>query len=216
MFSSVQTTTPLASRATAAAVEITGLRKQFGNQVVVDDFALTLAAGSITGLVGRGKTTVLAMVAGVLPPDDGNVRVFGVDVWSDRPHAMASTPLDGGPHLDDPTAWATLTRAAVQQGLDPEEAVLRSWDLLAQVGLSAVATVRLVDYSPGMHSRLLLARALVGRPAVLVLDDLFRGVDDESARRIRFVLERFVTGGGAVLLSGEHPHGLCDEVRVLA
>ena len=212
MFASVQTATRLAS----AAVEITGLRKQFGDQVVVDDLTLTLAAGTITGLVGRGKTTVLAMVAGVLPPDDGNVRVFGVDVWSDRPHAMASTPLDGGPHLDDPTAWATLTRAAVRHGLDPEEAVLRSWDLLAQLGLSAVATVRLGDYSPGMHSRLLLARALVGRPAVLVLDDLFRGVDDESARRIRLVLERFVTSGGAVLLSGEHPHGLCDEVRMLA
>lgn len=212
MFSSAQTLT----RTTVAAVEITGLRKQFGDQVVVDDFALTVASGSITGLVGRGKTTVLAMVAGVLPPDEGSVRVFGVDVWSDRPHAMASTPLDGRSHRGDPTGWATLTRAALRHGLDPEETVLRSWDLLAQVGLADAATVRLFDYSPGMHSRLLLARALVSRPALLVLDDLFRGVDDESARRIRLVLERFVTGGGAVLLSGEHPHGLCDEVRVLA
>ena len=218
MFTSVQTRIPSQSRRSAPAVEISGLGKQFGDDKVVDGFALTVSSGRITGLVGRGKTTVLAMVAGVLPPDEGSVRVFGVDVWADERHArrvVASTPLDGGT-CDDPTGWAALVEAGRSQGLDPEETVVRAWDVLAQVGLADVATELLAEYPAGRHARLMLARALVGRPALLVLDDLFRGVDEESARWIQAVLERFAADGGTVLLSGEHPQGLCDEVHELA
>jgi ABC-2 type transport system ATP-binding protein len=187
-------------------VRIDGLCKQFGDVKVVDGFGLTLAPGTITTVVGKAKTTVLAMVAGLLPPDDGSVRVFGVDVWDDEQHAkrvVASTPLDGGTLDGNPTAWAALLDAGRQHRLDPEETVVRAWHVLTQVGLADVATLRLGDHTPGMHSRLMLARALLGRPALLVLDDPFRGVDEASARRIRAVLEGFAAAGGTVLLSGD-------------
>src|SRR4051812_39233773 len=193
MFTSVQTLTPpLSWRPAGAAVEITGLAKQFGDHKVVDRFGLTVPQGSITALVGGAKTTVLAMVAGVLPPDEGCVRVFGVDVWEDSRHAarvIASTPLDGGTLDGNPTGWAALIDEGRRHGLDPEETVVRAWDVLEQVELADVATQRLGDYTPGRHSRLMLARALMGRPALLVLDDLFRGVDEASAHRIGLVLK---------------------------
>jgi ABC-2 type transport system ATP-binding protein len=217
MFTSVSTLTPLASRpAAAAAVEISGLRKQFGDQVVVDDVAFQVRAGTVTGLVGSGKTTVLAMVAGVLPPDEGTVRVFDVDLWEDRQRvirSVANTPLDGSGPRGDLTAWATLTSAA--KGLDPEEVVVRTWDLLTVTGLAEQTMARVSDLTAGMRSRLMLARALLGRPALLVLDEPFRDADEESALTIRLVLERFVAEGGTVVLSGPHPHGLCDEVLEL-
>ncbi|WP_211769519.1 ATP-binding cassette domain-containing protein [Kutzneria sp. CA-103260] len=203
----------------ASAVEITGLCKQFGDDVVVSGFGLSARRGSVVGVVGRGKTTVLAMLAGVLPPDEGTVEVLGVDVWRERRRAsalMASTPLDGAaPPSPALTGWAMLVGAGLLQGMGAEQVVDKTGELLGSTGLAHAGGELVESYTPGMRSRLHLARALLRSPRLLVLDEPFRDVDAGSARTIAAVLDEFTATGGTVVLSGDHPDGVCDDVLLL-
>lgn len=219
MLSSVSTAVPPPrSPRSAAAVEIAGLHKQFGDDVVVSEASRQARPGSVVGVVGRGKTTLLAMLAGVLPPDEGAVRVFGVDVWRQRHRAdglMASTPLDGATPSRARTGRAMLVGAGLLRGMTADEVASRSEELLAATGLAHVGDEPISGHTPGMRSRLHLARALLAEPRLLVLDEPFRAADAGSVRTVAAVLDQFTATGGTVVLSGEHPDGVCDDVWLL-
>ncbi|MFI9387101.1 ATP-binding cassette domain-containing protein [Kutzneria sp. NPDC052558] len=219
MLSSVSTVSPPARRPRSApAVLITGLHKQFGDDVVVTGLDLRARPGSVVAVAGRGKTTLLAMLAGVLPPDEGSVRVFGVDVWREWDRAtrlVASTPLDGGAPSRAESGWAMLTGAGLLHGLRAEEVVAASTELLDLTGLGDAADEPVAHYTPGMRSRLHLARALLTGPRLLVLDEPFRGVDPDSARTIAALFDRFTASGGTVVFSGEQIDGVSDDVWLL-
>jgi len=219
MLTSVSTEVPSQRPSrSAAAVEITGLRKQFGDDVVVSEPCLRARLGSVVGVLGRGKTTLLAMLTGVLPPDEGGVRVFGVDVWRDQRRAsalMASTPLDGATPPQALSGWAMLTGTGLLHGMDAEQVVRRTVELLDLTGLADAGGEPVGHYTPGMRSRLYLARALLTGPRLLVLDDPFRAADAGSARTIGAVFDQFTATGGTVVLSGEYPDGVCDDVWLL-
>jgi ABC-2 type transport system ATP-binding protein len=207
----------------APALQIAGLRKAFGATVAVDDVRLTVPRGSFFGLVGpngAGKTTSLSMAVGLLRPDAGSVRIFGVDVWESpqRAKAMVGVLPDGMALPERLTGRELLTYTGLLRGLDPATVAARADELLGVLELADAERTLVIDYSAGMRKKIGLATALLHAPRLLVLDEPFEAVDPVSASTIRTILQRFVASGGAVVLSShvmELVEKLCDHVAVI-
>ena len=205
------------------ALEIDGLCKVFGDHVAVDHVALTVPAGSCFGMVGvngAGKTTLLSMATGLLRPDAGTARVFGVDVWTDAPRATALLGVlpDGLGMPERLTGEEVLTYLGLLRGLTEPVVRERRGELLDALELPHGRERLVVEYSTGMRKKLGLAVALLHGPRLLVLDEPLEAVDPVSARTIRRILADFVAGGGSVVISS-HVMALveqiCDHVAVV-
>jgi ABC-2 type transport system ATP-binding protein len=187
---------------TAAAVELTGVSKWYGNVVAVNDITMTLGPG-VTGLLGpngAGKTTVLHMMAGFLPASRGTVLVGGQPAWR-NPSVYSGLGivsereavhgfLTGGEFV---LASAKLHRLA-----DPAGAARRAIEL---VEMADAAGRRMDTYSKGMRQRMRVASALVHDPAVLLLDEPFNGMDPRQRMHMMELLHAMGDQGRTVLFS---------------
>ncbi|WET76725.1 ABC transporter ATP-binding protein [Amycolatopsis sp. QT-25] len=206
-----------------AALELSGLVKVFGVHRAVDGVDLTVPAGSFYGLVGpngAGKTTSLLMAVGLLRPDEGTARVFGHDVWRDPLDAkkLVGVLPDGLALPERLTGREFLTYLGLLRGLGEEMVGRRADELLAVLELDSSRT-SVLEYSTGMRKKISLAAALLHAPKLLVLDEPFEAVDPVSAATIRTILERFVAGGGSVILSSHVMvlvEQLCSHVGIIA
>jgi ABC-2 type transport system ATP-binding protein len=193
-------------------IEMRTLTKRFGERPAVDALTATVRPGAVTGFLGpngAGKSTTLRMVLGLDRPTAGNVTVAG------RRFADLATPLRTVGSLLDPvglhpgrTPAKHLAWLAASNGL-PRRRVA---EVLDQVELSAVAGRRAGGLSLGMRQRLGLAAALLGDPAVLVLDEPINGLDTTGVRWLRTLLRRFAVEGRTVLLSSH----LMSEMQLTA
>ena len=208
----------------APALRLTGLHKQFGDTTAVDHLDLTVPPGSFFGLVGpngAGKTTALSMAVGLLRPDAGSARIFGVDVWADPVAAkrLIGVLPDGMALPERLTGRELLTYLGLLRGLDRSTVAARAGELLEVLELTAAERTMVTDYSAGMRKKITLATALLHTPRLLVLDEPFEAIDPVSAATIRVILGRFVDAGGSVVLSS-HVMALveqvCDHVGVIA
>ena len=184
-------------------VEVRGLSKSFGAVRAVDDLSFTVEPGSITGFLGpngAGKTTTLRMALGLERPDAGTATFDGV-AYADLPSpvrtvgAVLETAFhparSGRNHL------RVYCRAA---GLP----VSRADEVLAQVGLADAGRRRAGGYSLGTRQRLALATALLGDPAVLVLDEPANGLDPEGIQWLRGFLRHLAHTEGRTVLVSSH------------
>jgi ABC-2 type transport system ATP-binding protein len=205
-----------------AAVDVRDLTVRFGDVVAVDGLDLTLAAGASVALVGRngaGKSTTLRVLAGVLPPTSGSVRVGGVDVVGDPAAAKARVGYcpDVGGLIPRATPWEHLQLAATLRGLAPGWQD-RAHDLLGQFELEAVAHRLTADFSHGMGRRMSVVLAAFHSPEVLLLDEPFDGVDPLGVDATLTVVSELRLAGTAVLVSThllELAVQACDEAVVL-
>src|SRR5262245_16299653 len=207
----------------APALEVLRLAKRFGAKVAVAGIDLVIPHGCFYGLVGpngAGKTTTLKMVTGLLRPDQGGVRIDGVDVWKDP--ATAKRRIGVLPEdlrlFERLTGAELLTYIGLLRALPAGVVDARGRELLGVLGLAADAGTLVVDYSHGMRKKIALAAALLHAPRILFLDEPFEAIDPVSARTIREVLERFTTGGGTVVFSShvmELVERLCDRVGII-
>ena len=202
-------------------LSITGLVKRFGENTAVDGISLEVRAGSFYGIVGpngAGKTTTLSMVTGLLRPDAGTVALHGIDVWA-RPgrgqaQRRACCPTGCGCSTGSPAPSCSTTRACCA-GSTPAPCATRTADLVAAFGLDDALDRLVADYSAGMTKKIALACAMIHSPRLLVLDEPFESVDPVSAANLTEILQRYVAGGGTVVLSS---HGMdliervCDSV----
>lgn len=206
------------------AVVARGLQKTFGTQVAVASLDLDIPTGSFCGLVGpngSGKTTTLRMVAGLLRPDAGQVWVTGHDTWAEpvtvrRLLGVVPDPLN---LFDRLTARELLAHLGELRGLDGREIERRSEELLAVMDLLGAADEQIGGYSHGMRKKTAIAAALLHRPAVLLLDEPFEGVDPVSAVAVRAMLDRFRSSGGTVVFSShamDLVDRMCDFVAVMS
>lgn len=201
-----------------------GLGKDFGRRTAVASLDLAVPAGSFFGLVGpngSGKTTTLRMASGLQRPDRGQVWVAGHDTWQEpvavrRLLGVVPDPL----HLFDRlTAAELLGHLGELRGIERSEARRRSAELLTVLGLSESSDELIGAYSHGMRKKTSLACALLHRPAVLLLDEPFEGVDPVSAVTIRALLDRYRAAGGTVVFSShvmDLVERFCDHVAVMA
>ena len=202
-----------------SAIELNGLTKSFGDVRAVDDVSAVAKPGEVTALLGpngAGKTTTLRMLLGLAAPSSGTATFGGrqYDELSDPVRQVGAVLEDSGCHpgcsaLDHLRILATAARL-------PKDAPRR---VLAETGLAAVAQRRVGKFSLGMRQRLGLAAAMLGDPAVLVLDEPTNGLDPPGVRWLRGYVRQLADEGRTVLLSS---HALseveqtADHVLVLA
>jgi len=205
------------------AIEVSGLRKSFGEKEAVAGIDLQITAGSFAGLVGpngAGKTTSLSMMTGLLRPDTGRIVVNGLDVWADPVAAKAIIGVvpDEARLFERLSGEEVLEYAGRLRGLAAAEARARAAQLLDVLDLTADAKRLVADYSTGMRKKATLGCALIHNPSVLFLDEPLEGVDPVSADVIRRLLTRFVRSGSTVLFSShvmELVEQVCDHVSII-
>ena len=194
------------------AIETRGLTRRFGARTAVDAISMTVPDRSVYGFLGRngaGKTTTLKMLLGLLKPPAGSAFVCGFDVARDRiaaarrigalleAHGLYPN-LSGRENLD-------LTRTLL--GL-PATEVDRALEV---VEMSEHARRRVSDYSLGMRQRLGLARAMLGAPPVLVLDEPTNGLDPDGIADMRRFLKALPDRTGATVLLSSHLLGEIEQ-----
>jgi ABC-2 type transport system ATP-binding protein len=205
-----------------AQVETVGLRVTFGQVVAVDSLDLAVQPGAAVALIGRngaGKSTTLRVLAGVLPPTAGRVRVGGIDVTRDPAGAKAQVGYcpDVGGLIPRATPWEHLELAARLRGLTPDWRP-RAMSLLERFDLAGAADRLTAGFSHGMSRRLSVVLAVLHEPAVLLLDEPFDGVDPLGVEATLEVIAQARATGSAVVVS-THLLPLavaaCGEVVVL-
>lgn len=211
---------------TSPALQMFGLRKEFGEKVAVDGVDLTVPPGSFYGLVGpngAGKTTALSMAVGLLRPTAGRAEVLGIDVWSDPIGAKSALGvLPDGLALPERLTGAELLRYwGLLRGMSPDVIRERTAELLRVLELDEAEEhgAVVLEYSTGMRKKIGLATALLHSPRVLVLDEPYEAVDPVSARVLTKILRRFTAGGGSIVMSSHVMslvEQLCDRVAIIA
>lgn len=199
-----------------AGIVATGVRRSFGSTHAVRDMTFTASPGRVTGLIGpngSGKTTLLLMLATLLAPDAGEIRIGGVDPVAD-PVGVRSLI---GWMPDVLGSWASLTTRTTLEltgrmyALPKPRAAARAEELIALVGLGDLADQPTRVLSRGQKQRLSLARALVHDPAVLLLDEPASGLDPEARVALRDLV-RLLAGEGRTVLVSSHVLAELEEM----
>jgi ABC-type multidrug transport system ATPase subunit len=199
---------------THAAIQTLALTRRFGQRVAVDAVSLSVPARSIYGFLGRngaGKTTTIRLLLGLLRPDAGSAWIDGIDVAADRIAAARRV----GALLEAHGFYAHLSgrenlELSRRQLALPASEIDRVLDI---TGLTEHARRRVWDYSLGMRQRLGLARAMLGAPPVLVLDEPTNGLDPEGIADMRRFLRELPERSGATVLLSSH---LLSEIEQTA
>ncbi|RMH04812.1 MAG: ABC transporter ATP-binding protein [Planctomycetota bacterium] len=211
-------------------IETSGLTRRFGPLTAVAGLDLRVAPGELYGFLGpngAGKTTTLRMLAGLLRPHAGRIRLAGIDPAEEPRRARSRTGFvpDTPPLYEHLTGRQHLGLVASLYGVPPAARDARAVDLLEAFGLAERADELIKGYSHGMRKKLHLAAVLLTRPRVLLLDEPTTGLDPRSARVLKDLLQEFCDRGGTVLLSTHlldtaericHRVGILDHGRLLA
>ncbi|WP_375492684.1 ATP-binding cassette domain-containing protein [uncultured Jatrophihabitans sp.] len=205
------------------AIEAEGLTKRFGDTQALAGIDLAAREGSILGVLGpngAGKTTAVRILATLLRADAGSARVAGFDVASQPEQVRQQIGLTGqfASVDEDLTGVQNLTMIGRLLDLTRREARQRADELLAWFDLTEAAGRIAKTYSGGMRRRLDLAASLVGRPAIVFLDEPTTGLDPAKREAMWGVVRNLVADGSTVLLTTqylEEADALADEITVI-
>ena len=208
--------------APSAAIEVVDLAKSFGTVRAVDGISFVVPRGTVTGLLGgngAGKTTTIGMLMGLILPDGGSIRILGRDMPGERAALLERMNFES-PYVDMPH------RLTVRQNLMVFGRLYRVADLKGRIA-ELVADFDLADFvdrkagrlSAGQKTRVALAKALLNRPEVLLLDEPTASLDPDTADWVRGRLEQYRAATGATILLASHNmpevERLCDDVVIL-
>jgi ABC-2 type transport system ATP-binding protein len=208
---------------TPFALELIGLVKRF-DRPAVDGLDLNVRTGEFYALLGpngAGKTTTLRMIAGLLRPDAGSIRVAGIDALADpvAAKAMMAWISDEPMIYDKLTPVEYLEFVAGLWGVAPSTAQTRAQELLDWLELGPHAQERCEGFSKGMRQKVALAGALIHDPRLIILDEPLTGLDAGSARQVKSVLRERVRAGGTVIMTThilEVAERMADRIGVIA
>jgi ABC-2 type transport system ATP-binding protein len=171
-------------------LQVEGLRKRFGRRVAVDSISFSVELGEIVGFLGpngAGKTTTMRMISGFLEPDEGVVKVFGIDVASDRARAQERIGYlpEGNPLYEEMTPLTYLRFIAEARGVDPKSVRGPVMRAAQEANVGAAISRPIETLSKGVRRRVGLAAALIQDPMLLVLDEPTDGLDPNQRRVLR-------------------------------
>jgi ABC-2 type transport system ATP-binding protein len=204
-------------------IELTGLTKRYGSFTAVDAIDLHVPKGELFGFLGpngAGKTTTLRMIAGILRPTAGTVRIGGIDIAADP--MTAKSILGFIP--DRPFIYEKLTGIEFlrfvgglysQNGKDIER---RGRELLALFDLEEWRDELVESYSHGMRQKLIISSALVHRPDVIVVDEPMVGLDPKAARILKDLFREYVRRGHTIMMSTHTlavAETMCDRIAIM-
>lgn len=207
---------------TAAAIEVDGLCKRFGEVVAVDNISFSVPGGSTCALLGgngAGKTTTLSMLLGLLLPTSGTIRVLGEDMLRHRYRVL--------PQLSFTSPYADLPhRLTVRQNLSVYARLYAVSDIDARIEETArdLDLLTFLDraygsLSAGQRTRVSLAKSLLNRPRLLLMDEPTASLDPDTADRMRSHLAAYQRRTEATVLLASHNmqevERLCDDVLMM-
>ena len=202
-------------------IQLQNVSKTFGQRRAVQDLSLTVPAGEIFGLLGHngaGKSTAIGMMLGQVWPTEGDVRICGFDVITDRQRALQKvgaifeTPV----FYDYLSGWRNLEIFSHYAARTSKE---RLWEVVDWVGLTGREHSKVKTYSHGMRARLALAQALLPQPDLLILDEPGDGLDPEGIHEMRQTILRLRAEMGLTILLSSHllseVEQLCTRIAVM-
>ena len=204
------------------AIQVQGLTKRYGDVTAVDGITFSVAPGGTLGLLGgngAGKTTTIAMLLGLLIPTAGNIRMLGHDMARDRFAALARMNFSS-PYIALPSRLSVAENLRVYghlYGVRGLEARIR--ELAAQLDLAGLLDRPAGNLSAGQKTRVALAKSLINRPDVLLLDEPTASLDPDTGDMVRGWLGRYRRESGCTILLASHNMAeverLCDSVLML-
>jgi ABC-2 type transport system ATP-binding protein len=209
--------------AASSVLSVSGLRKEYGDTVAVAGISFEAGRNEIVGLLGpngAGKTTTINMILGVLEPSAGTIRIDGIDIRRRRSQALARTnfaavyaPLPGNLTVAQNLRVFGLIYGVAGLSTRIEEA-------LGELDLARFRNVKCGLLSSGEQTRVSLAKAMLNRPQLLLLDEPTASLDPATARDIRAMIRAFAsTSGAGVLWTSHNMHEVaevCDRVLFLS
>ncbi len=204
-------------------IEIDDVAKSFGDVAALKGVSFVAGAGEVVGLLGpngAGKTTLVRILATLQQPDRGAVRIGGIDVATDAGRARQLIGLAGQVAAVDEllTGRENLELMGALYGVRRAECRERAHELLARLDLIDAADRRVGTYSGGMRRRLDLGATLIGRPAVVLLDEPTAGLDPRSRNELWALVSQIAADGTTILLTSqylEEVERLADRIVVL-
>jgi heme exporter protein A len=202
-----------ASRSLEPAIDLAGLRKDFGDRTALEDLNLRVEPGesvAVLGPNGSGKSTLLRILAGLLRPTSGEVSVLGCDLPRETHRLRGRVGYLGHEPLlyRDLSPRENLELAAALQGIEAGEAGPRIEALLEAVGMSARAGDRVAELSAGMKQRIDICRAVLHEPSLLLLDEPDAHLDPDARRRLAPLI---AAGSGVTRVVVSHDRGTASE-----
>jgi ABC-2 type transport system ATP-binding protein len=204
-------------------IQLVRLRKEFDDLVAVNGLNVEIAAGEIYGLIGpngAGKTTTIRMACGLLAPTEGHVVINGIDVQKEPEQAQRHVGYlsDFFSVYEDLKVWEYLDYFANAYKLDPALIPARIEQVIAEVGLEVKRDSLIHGLSRGMKQRLGIARAIVHRPEVLLLDEPASGLDPKARLDLRNLLLKLRDQGCTILISSHilsDLEGFCTSIGIM-
>ena len=196
-----------------SAIEIKGLSKSFRGLYAVDHLNMTVPAGSIYGFIGEngsGKSTTMKLLCGHLVPDEGKMNLFGRDYTDPGVRVRVGALIENAGCFPGSSVYQNLMMQCINLGVEnPDEEIRR---VLEIVRMEDNANIKFKSCSLGMKQRIGIAMALLGDPALLILDEPINGLDTDGMRIMREILVDITQKYGCTVLISSHILGELEKI----
>ena len=195
------------------AIEIRGLTKNFGSKQALKGLNMTVPAGAIYGFIGEngsGKSTTEKLICGLMPSSGGTIKLYGKDYTDPAVRARIGVLIEAPGCFPNMSVWGNMMLQAANLGLKkPEEEIGK---VLKLVRMEGAASNKFKNCSLGMKQRIGIAMALLGDPALLVLDEPINGLDADGMRIMREVLTDITRDKNRTVLISSHILGELEKI----
>ncbi len=195
------------------AIEIRNLSKSFRGMYAVDKLCMTVPVGAIYGFIGEngsGKSTTEKLICGHLVPEDGEIKLFGKDYQDPGVRVRVGALIENPGCFPGSSVYQNLMMQAINLGLENRDEEIRR--VLKIVRMEDSANLKFKKCSLGMKQRIGIAMALLGEPALLILDEPINGLDTDGMRIMREILVDITKNYGCTVLISSHILGELEKI----
>ena len=195
------------------AIEIKNLSKSFHGMYAVDHLNMTVPVGAIYGFIGEngsGKSTTEKLICGHLVPDGGKIKLFGRDYKDAGVRVRVGALIENAGCFPSSSVWDNLMMQAINLGIENRDEEIRR--VLKIVRMEDSARIKFKSCSLGMKQRIGIAMALLGDPALLILDEPINGLDTDGMRIMREILVDITQNYGCTVLISSHILGELEKI----